>query len=612
MCGIIAYKGTYKKAPRLVVEGLKRLEYRGYDSWGVGYIDESGHIAPFIKRVGAIGEVKANSRLLVTLAQKSSVTAIGQTRWATTGRVNQKNAHPHLSCNKKIALVQNGIVDNFLDLKKMLVKKGFHFKSETDTEVIVNLIEYELNKAKSEKRKAKNFVEAVRTAFNQLEGRNAIVALYEDTGELVAARNGSPLIIGVADHGYFIASDIPAFLDHTNRVIYLDDGQLAKLKTQNSKLKTIEAEFFDIKTGKQIEKRIVTVDLKPELAEKGKFPHFMIKEIMEQKDTIGRAVNQDDKEILRIAQLVGGAYGTFAVACGSAGYASMIGQYLFAQIASKHINFVVASEFSAYEPFLTPKTLMLVTSQSGETADVLEAMEVASRRGVNIVSLVNVLGSSIAKKSDYTFYINAGPERAVASTKSATSQIALHTLLAYAAAGRLKEGKLLLVNTASQVNDMLNPRYERHICQLAERIQDIEDMYVIGRGVMYPVALEVALKIKEISYIHADALPGGELKHGTLALVEKGTPCIVVVGEDSHKEAILSNAREVQARGGYIIGIAPEHSEVFDYYIRVPSVGNAQPIVSIIAGQILAYRLAVLRGHNPDKPRNLAKSVTVK
>lgn len=628
MCGIIAYKGTTKNAPRLVVEGLKKLEYRGYDSWGVGYLDENGKIAPLIKRVGAIGEVKTVNAVLVKLMHQPSVTALGQTRWATTGRVNQTNAHPHLSNTQKIALVQNGIVENFSQLREMLIKKGFHFKSETDTEVIVNLIEYELkaqssklppssrlrraSKAQSYNAKGKNFQEAVRRAFNQLEGRNAIVALYEDTGELVAARQGSPLIIGVAEHGYFIASDIPAFLDHTNRVIYLDDGQLVKLKTQSSKLKTIEAEFYDLKTGKEIKKRIITVDLKPETAEKGTFVYFMLKEIMEQKDTIRRAVNQDDKEILRIARMIGKAYGTFAVACGTAGYASMIGEYLFAQIARKHINFVVASEFFGYEPFLTSKTLMLVTSQSGETADVLEAMEAASRKGVKIVSLVNALGSSIAKKSDYTFYINAGPEKAVASTKAATSQIALHTLLAYAVAGRLKEGKQLLINTAAQVNDMLNPRYERHIRQLAERLKTREDMYVIGRGCMYPVALEIALKIKEISYIHADAFPGGELKHGTLALIEKGTPCIVAVSEDAHKEAILSNAREVQARGGYIIGIAGENSEVFDYYIRVPSVGNAQPIVSIIAGQILAYHLAVLRGHNPDKPRNLAKSVTVK
>jgi len=598
MCGIIAYKGNKQTAPQIVVEGLKILEYRGYDSWGVGYLDKAGKLAPPIKRVGAIGDIQGDIKARIEKARARS--ALGQTRWATTGKVTKANAHPHLSNSGRIALVQNGIVENYLELKTILKKAGFKFKSETDTEVIVNLIEYELKKL------GKNdFKKAVQRAFKKLKGRNAIVVLFEDTGEMIAARQGSPLIIGVGNKECFIASDIPAFLKYTNRVIYLDDGQLVMIDKD-------AIAFFDIESGKKIKRRTVTVDLKPESAEKGDFQHFMIKEIMDQKETIKLAVNQDDKEIERIAGMIKRAYGTFSVACGTAGYAAMIGEYLFAKIAHKHINFSIASEFGAHEPFLTDKTLMLVTSQSGETADVLEAIEAAKRKDVKIVSFVNVRGSSVAKKSDHTFYINAGPEKAVASTKAFTAQVALHTLLAYTTANRINEAKQLLVNAAGYVNDLLNPRYEERIKKLARKLENVHDLYIIGRGLMYPVALEIALKIKEVSYVHADGLPGGELKHGTLALIQNGTPCIVVVAENGDKEAILSNAQEIKARGGYIIGIAPEKSPVFDYFIRVPDAGDAAPIVSIIPGQMLAYHLAVLRGHNPDKPRNLAKSVTVK
>ncbi|OGY73812.1 MAG: hypothetical protein A3H61_02595 [Candidatus Jacksonbacteria bacterium RIFCSPLOWO2_02_FULL_44_20] len=604
MCGIIGYSGPRSDAVKLVVLGLKKLEYRGYDSWGVGYVHADGTFGDPVKEVGAVGELSSDSPVYKRLTEeRGAFVVIGHTRWATTGRVNKINAHPHFSNTGRIAIVQNGIVENFSELKKFLTAKGFHFKSETDTEVIVNFIEYELNRLKR-----KDTLSAVRSAFRRLLGRNAIVAIFEETGEMIIARSGSPLIIGVGKNEYFVASDIPAFLPYTNKVIYLDDGQIARIKKKEERA----IEFYDIKTGKEIHRRVVTVDLKPESVDKGKFKHFMIKEIMEQKDTIRRAVQQDDGEIIKIARMIKRAYGTFSVACGTAGYASMVGEYLFSQIAQKHINFVVASEFGSYKSFLTARTLMLVTSQSGETADVLEAMKTARSKKVRIVSLVNVPDSSVAKESDYTFCLNAGPERAVASTKAYTAQIALHTMLAYAAAGRLQEAKQILINAAGHVNDMLNPRYERYLHDLARRLKNSADMYVIGRGLMYPVALEIALKIKEVSYIHADGLPGGELKHGTLALITKDTPCIVVVANDENKRAILSNAQEVKARGGYIIGISPENNSVFDSYIRVPDAGMAAPIVSIIPGQILAYHFAVLRGLDPDKPRNLAKSVTVK
>ncbi|HBH46129.1 MAG: hypothetical protein A2445_00950 [Candidatus Jacksonbacteria bacterium RIFOXYC2_FULL_44_29] len=603
MCGIIAYQG-FRDAGVVVLRGLKKLEYRGYDSWGIGVLKEHHFI---IKKnpgqISAIGECD--------FKQVGSRLGLGHTRWATHGGVTRANAHPHLSTDGRLAVVQNGIVENFLELKAKLKAKGYIFKSETDTEVIANLIESELKKLKTSRDPEKNLRSAVRLAFLKLNGRNAIVVLDKVTGVIVAARQGSPLIVGVGKKEYFIASDIPAFLEYTNQVMYLDDGQMVVL-SDGEKKKHYQAKFYDIARGVEIKRRLIRVDLKAEIAEKGKYLHFMIKEIMEQKDTIRRAVSQDDREIRKIARMIRQAYGTFSVACGTAGYAAMIGEYLFAKVAKRHLNFSVASEFAAYEPFLTDKTLMLVTSQSGETADVLEAMEAARRQKVKIVSLVNVPGSTIAKKSDHTFFIKAGPEHAVASTKAATSQIALHTLLAYACAERLSEGKALLVNAAGQVNDMLNPRYGQHLYRLAQKIQKADHLYVIGRGLMYPVALEIALKIKEVSYIHADGLSAGELKHGTIALISPGTPCIVVVANDENREAILSNAQEVKARGAYIIGIATENQSVFDYFIRVPDVGLAAPIASIIPGQILAYHLAVLRGCDPDKPRNLAKSVTVK
>lgn len=606
MCGIIGYNGP-RDASEIVLKGLQKLEYRGYDSWGIVTLDDRSKF--FIsKNTGKIGEIK-----LSDLKHKHSSIGFGHTRWATHGGVTKTNAHPHLSMSGRFALVQNGIVENFVELKNQLKKKGYEFKSQTDTEVIVNLIEDEFSKIKTSVDVDKRVREAVRQAFIKLEGRNAIVLLDHETGLMIAARFGSPLIVGAGENDYFIASDIPAFLEYTNKVYYLDDGQMVQIKDEKIKNKNFgKINFYDIKSGREIKRRLIKVDLKPEAAEKGDFSHFMIKEIMEQKETIRRAVSQDNKEIKKIANMVRGAYGTFSVACGTAGYASMVGEYLFSKIAGKHINFSVASEFASYVPFLTSKTLMLVTSQSGETADVLEAIDAAKQKKVKIVSLVNVKASSIAKKSDHTFYIKAGPEQAVASTKAATSQIALHTLLAYACAGQLREGKRLLVDTAGQVNEMLNPRYDQHILKLARMIQKSDHLYVIGRGLMYPVALEIALKIKEVSYIHADGLPAGELKHGTIALISKGVPCITVVANDENHDSILSNAQEVKARGGYIIGIASEPQSVFDYYIHVPDVGNAAPIASIIPGQILAYHLAVLRGCNPDKPRNLAKSVTVK
>jgi glucosamine--fructose-6-phosphate aminotransferase (isomerizing) len=412
------------------------------------------------------------------------------------------------------------------------------------------------------------------------------------------------LILGVGEGETFLASDIPAFLEHTQNVMYLDDNELATVGEKVA--------FFNIETGSAIEKRIVNIDWKAESADKGDFEHFMLKEIMEQKDSILRAINQNDDEILEIAEAIKKSRGCFFSGCGTAGKVCMAGEYFFSMIANRHVNFAPASEFPIFHHFLTHQSLLVVISQSGETADVLEAMEAAKKKGAKVLSIVNVAGSTIARNSDYSLLINAGPEKAVASTKAATSQLAVLMLIAYAIRGDLQEGRRVLAETASVVNDMLNPRFLKYVKDVAESIKGHENAYIIGKAENYPMALEAAIKIQEVSYIHAEGFAAGELKHGPIALISKGTPCITLIANDEVKQDILSNTIELKARGAQIIGIGPERFEVFDQWIRVPDVGVASPLVNLVPIQLLAYYLGVLRGHNPDMPRNLAKSVTVK
>ncbi len=600
MCGISAYIGK-KDAAAVVLECLKRLEYRGYDSWGIAALAgkaANGGSFSFIKRVGKIGEI--SSGYVKDAIKEESHIAIAHTRWATHGGVTEQNAHPHFDCKKQLAVVHNGIIENYHELKEGLLAKGHAFSSQTDTEIIPHLIE-------EEAAKGRDFPEAVREAAKLLKGKSAFVAVSSELSQIAAVRKGSPLIIGVNDGDsseFYIASDINAFLEYTSKVMYLDDNEMAVVDGG--------VKFFSISAGSEVAKRVVQIDWHPETAHKGSYNHFLIKEIMEQKDTLAKAINQDDVKILAVAELIKNAFGTFFVGCGTAGKVCMAGEYLFSKIARKHVNSVVASEFSNYQHYLTSKTLMVAISQSGETADVLEAIETAKSKGVKVISLLNVFGSTMMRVSDDFFMVNAGAERAVVSTKATTAQLAVLTLLAYATAGRLQEGKLLLMNASAAVNDMLNPRYDEHIKKLAELLATRKDAFIIGRGLNYPIALEAAIKLQETCYMHAQGFAGGELKHGPLALIEEGTPCIALVANDETKSDTISNAMEVKSRGGFIIGIAPENNEVFDYWIKVPDAGNASPIVNIIPVQVLAYHIAVLRGCDPDYPRNLAKSVTVK
>ncbi|OGJ72694.1 hypothetical protein A3G69_01355 [Candidatus Peribacteria bacterium RIFCSPLOWO2_12_FULL_53_10] len=590
MCGIFGYSGKRQDGGKIVVEGLKNLEYRGYDSWGVACTTKAG--ITIRKDIGKISTVSSDD------FSETCCLALAHTRWATHGGVTPANAHPHLSRDGTVAVVHNGIIENYAELKETLKTKGYTFVSQTDTEVIPYMIEEEMKSGKS-------FPDAFRNACLQFHGRYAILALHQASGMLIAARTGSPLIVGVGKDGYYIASDIPAFMEHTRTVQYLDDGEI--VETDGKKIT-----FRDIATGEERQKREIQITWTVEQAQKGDFAHFMLKEIMDQKESIARAANQDEEEIMTIAQAIRNAKGTFLVGCGTAHKACMAAEYFFSVVSGHHVNVCSAGEFKLYHHFLVPESLLIVVSQSGETADVLEAMNVAKSKGAKVLAIVNVEGSSVARAADYTLRINAGPERAVASTKAITGQMSVMLLIAYALKNALHDGKTLLLETGALINDMLNPRYVERIATIAGNIKRHEHLYIIGKSWHYPMALESAIKIQEVSYMHAEGFAGSELKHGPIALIEPGTPCIALLGNDEVTSDMLNNATELKARGALLIGIAPKRHEIFDEWLKTPDAGAAQPIVTIIPIQILAYELAVQRGKDPDMPRNLAKSVTVK
>lgn len=591
MCGIIGFIGNREVAP-ILFEGLKKLEYRGYDSVGMVTLNNGNFY--YVKDKGMVEEVHKKYNFL----KLPGKTGIAHTRWATHGKVCRENAHPHFDCNFEIAVVHNGIIENYQELKSELVKKGHKFKSETDTEVIVHLVEEEM-------KGGKDFETACAEALKKLEGSYAALLLHKKKNKIIATRKGSPLVVGVADSGYFFASDIPAFLDHTKKVVYLFEDDMV---VAGSSLK-----FYNLsgKTMKRVNRPIQTVDWDAEQAKKGEFEHFMLKEICEQVETIKKAVLQDMTSISEVIELMKKAKNIFLIGCGTSYHACLTASYIFSKVAKLYVNTVLASEFPNFEDFLNSKSLVLAVSQSGETYDVLEAVRTARRNGSRVISIVNVMGSTLVRESDKFLLINAGPEICVLATKTYTSQLVLLSLLAHALNGTLGEFKKKL-NFLWNVIYHLTARTTREkIQELAEILKDKEHIFLIGRGLQYTTALEAALKIKEVSYIHAEAFAGGELKHGTISLIEDGTPCIVFVSEGNERE-ILSNAIEIKSRGGFIIGVSPKRNEVFDFWIRVPECEELNPIVQIIPMQILAYQLAILRGCNPDRPRNLAKSVTVK
>lgn len=600
MCGIFGYVGKNNSAAKIVLDGLKRLEYRGYDSWGVAVVPQGTHTTITVKKhTGKIGGASVSDLPKGTLA-------FGHTRWATHGGVTTVNAHPHLDCTKTIAVIHNGIVENYETLKRTLIKKGHVFVSETDTEVIAHLVEEYLKTTSPLQRDvAPAFSKAVQRAFNDLEGLNAVILIHTTSHEMVAARNGSPLVVGFGNGENFLASDPAALLPHTKQVHFLEDDELAIVRDKN-------IHIFNTRTGVRARprKQMITWDVKE--AEKGKFHDFMIKEIHEQPGIISEIVADTSSELQKLAGTIGRYKDTYIVGCGSASYVAMAGAYLFSKIAKRRIDPVIGSEFGYELDFLTSKNLVIALSQSGETMDTLESVKKAKKKGAAIFALVNVLGSTLYREADYKMLIGAGPEKAVASTKALTGKLAHLTLLAYTLAGNAKEGQKIVLSAAKSTKSVLEESNINEIKALASRLKNSEHIYVIGRGLSYPASLETAIKIKEISYIHAEGMAAGELKHGPLALVEKGSPCIAFLPNDETYGANLAGAMEMKARGGYLIGISHMPHEIFDTYLHVDDAKEATIIPNIVTGQLLAYYLTRERNLDPDMPRNLAKSVTVK
>ncbi len=595
MCGIFGYVGCREKivdVPGMTLAALKRLEYRGYDSWGIAVRNGAGLAVE--KHVGKIGLAETTLPL--------STIGFGHTRWATHGGVTEPNAHPHQDEARRIALIHNGIVENYIMLKAGLVARGHTFRSDTDTEVIVHLVEEAL--AHHDNPEA-DLTWAVRYAFRQLDGLNAVIVMQVDRQELVAVKNVSPLIVGIADDATYIASDVVALLEYTDRVVYLDDRQVATMTPGTVVLSALE-------DGTPLPVREERVTWRPDDAGVGDYPNFMAKEMAEQPGIIARLADDHAALAQDLADRIRLSFGTFLLGCGTASYAALSGTYLFSRIAQRHINFVLGSEFKYHEHFITPRSLVIALSQSGETADIIEGVNAARARGAQIGALVNVPGSSLARIADVVVPLTAGPEQCVLSTKAYTAKVAILLLTAYAIADKLEEGQALLRRAAVAVEEALNGECAEAVHAVAARIVSKDHLYVIGRGLAYPTALESALKIKEVSYMHAEGFAAGELKHGVIALIEQDTPCLVFAPMDETRADILSGAMEMRARGAFIIGVSPEPDEAFHVHIPVADVGDASPLVNVIPAQLLGYHLALLRGFDPDKPRNLAKSVTVK
>lgn len=584
MCGIFAVTGPDDQAGSQVLKGLKTLEYRGYDSWGVAVRSADAKRIIVTKDTGKISDVQ--------VPFPKGYEAIGHTRWATHGGVTVANSHPHQV--GKVTLVHNGIFENYAEYKKKFLASGTVFKSDTDSEVIAHLINELLNKGIAP-------AEAIRKACGEIKGRFSLLMMFIDVPGIFAARRGSPLILGRGKEQTFIASDIPAFLEKTRLVNYLDDNEMVFIRGNT-------VQFCDLNSGEPITKRDIEVPWKVEHAEKGEYQHFMLKEIFDQKDSIARAINHEDEVLNKAVELLKSSNGTYLVACGTAHKVCLAAEYFFSRISGRKINVVAASEAPYFERFINQRTAMVAVSQSGETADILEVFERAKARGAKLLSLTNVESSSVSRMSDVHLPINAGPEKAVASTKATTAQMALLLLLAHTDAGKTNQGRELLSITSSAINDLLNPRYEEHIQAVAAKYVNQPNLFIIGRGPLYPIALEAAIKIQEVSYIHAQGFAAGEIKHGPLALIEEGVPCLVL-GDDLET---ISNAIELKTRGAQIIGVSSENADIFDHWIKVPDAGEAQAIATLIPVQIFSYHLALLRNLDPDMPRNLAKSVTVK
>ena len=607
MCGIIGYTGK-KNAVTVVLEGLKRLEYRGYDSAGVAFFSGKG-----VNVIRCKGKIK-DLACLVEKEHLSSSTAIGHTRWATHGRPSEENAHPHRSGS--IVVVHNGIIENYLVLKKELLAKGHTFTSDTDTEVLCHLIR--------DFAETLTLEDAVRSALREVKGAYALAVINEkEPGKIVGVRKDSPLVVGLGDGEYFIASDVPAFLNYSREVMFLDEGEMVVLTSDG-----VEVTKLD---GAPVQKEVRSVTWSPAMAEKGGYRHFMLKEIFEQpravSDTLrGRFLAESGEinldEFGLSAEILEKIKKVFIVACGTSWHAGLIGKYMFEDIARMPVEVDIASEFRYRDPLIGPDHLMIVITQSGETADTLAAQREAKRLGARILSICNVVGSTSAREADAVFYTHSGPEIGVASTKAFITQVTAVYLLALAfgtsrgtiGAEQAREllGELMLI--PGKIERAL--ALDDSIKAIAKDFFKARGFIYLGRGINYPIALEGALKLKEISYIHAEGYPAGEMKHGPIALIDEELPVVVLVSKDGLFEKMLTSIQEVNSRGGNVITIASEEvrdvCEVSRSCVLVPDTNRfLSSMLFAVPLQLLAYHIGLLRGCDVDQPRNLAKSVTV-
>ena len=612
MCGIVAYIGN-KEAYPIVVKGLKRLEYRGYDSAGVALMN--GDLRVF-KTKGKVSDLEKATKD----ADVSGTTGMGHTRWATHGEPNDANAHPHLSLSGKVSIIHNGIIENYATLKEGLEQRGHTFKSETDTEVLAHLIEDVMINA------GLSLADAVRASLKQVVGAYAIVILSKDNPEhLIAARKGSPLVVGIGSEAgeYFFASDATPLAEYTKKVIYMKDGEIAIVENKEMIVKNID-NVVQVPYVHELEMNL-------EMLEKGGYDHFMLKEIYEQPRSIYdsyrgrfnsstgtfhmRSLEEYSEQLAKIKRLI-------LIGCGTSWHAGLVAEYLFEDFARLPVEVEYASEFRYRNPVLFSDDLVMAISQSGETADTLAAMDLAKRKSATVFGVCNVVGSSIPRLSDAGAYTHAGPEIGVASTKAFTSQVTVLTLLAL---GIAKARKTMSDKEISKVMSALEEIPEKiekalllndEIVKLAETYKDSRNFLYLGRGYNFPVALEGALKLKEISYIHAEGYPAAEMKHGPIALIDADMPVVVIATNSEHYEKVVSNIQEVKARKGKVIAVVSEGNtgldKLVDHVIQVPETMEAlSPLVNTIPLQLLSYHIAVMRGCNVDQPRNLAKSVTV-
>ncbi len=591
MCGIIGLikLNESDSAIKDIVNGLRRLEYRGYDSWGYAALNGTNILLE--KKIGRISEPSLNGQ---------SAILIGHTRWATHGGVDEANAHPHLDCNGQIAVVHNGIIENYLELRERLIKEGHTFKSQTDSEVVSHLFEKEQGSLFD---RAKRIAPLLKGSFSLV----VISAAHKD--EIVAIKNESPLAIGIADNEIIFASDPLAFIDKTNTTIFLTEGDIAFAKKTNNK---ISFEFFNYILNKSVDKEQIKLNWNASETNLGDYKHYMLKEIIEQPKVMQDGIDFDSAESL--ANEMRGKK-VIAIACGTARHSAVIGKHIFHKIAKFSLDVMMAHEFVYFVDDLDKNTVILAVSQSGETADVMECVRKAKQRGIKVISIVNVPSSTLARESEKVFYTNCGPEIAVASTKAFSNQILAFYLIAHALQGNLKSQ---IINIKSVI-DLLSQNmsyFDLKAREIAEYLKNKNHVYMLGRGVNFPIALEGALKLKEISYIHAEGMPAGELKHGTLALIEHGTPVILLCPTDYTYYDSISNGLETKARGAYLIGISDKPHPSFNMWVQLPQLDKENeifyPLIETIPLQLIAYHTAVLLGRDVDKPRNLAKSVTVK